>query len=107
MGEEGLKAKKSQVEVAMEENEKPTPDSVLERFSVPSTSSIHYHEIRSWNNSNATTAAVDGIDLSSLPIFAEFSSIKSNFVHLVAMMDTSDVPTVSLRSCSILPALRI
>ena len=50
MGEDGLKAKKSEVEKAMEENEKPAPDSMLERFSVPSISSIHYHDIRSWNN---------------------------------------------------------
>ena len=50
MGEEGLKAKKSEVEMAMQDNEKPTPDSVLEKFSVPSTASIHYHDIRSWNN---------------------------------------------------------
>ena len=82
--------------MAMQENEKPAPDSVLERFSVPSISSIHYHDIRSWNNSNATTAAVDGMDLSSLPMFTEFSGIKSNFVHLVAMLDTTDVPKVSL-----------
>ena len=50
MGEDGLKAKKSEVEKAMEENEEPAPDSMLERFSVPSISSIHYHDIRSWNN---------------------------------------------------------
>ena len=45
--------------------------------------------------SNATTAAQDGMDLSSIPFFTEFSSIKSNFVHLIAMLDSSDVPKVS------------
>ena len=50
LGEDGLKTKKTEMEMAMQENEKPAPDSVLERFSVPSISSIHYHDIQSWNN---------------------------------------------------------
>ena len=48
--------------------------------------------------SNSTTAAMDGMDLSSIPFFTEFSNIKSNFVHLIAMLDSSDVPTVNLLS---------
>ena len=41
---------------------------------------------------------MDGMDLSSIPFFTEFSNIKSNFVHLIAMLDSSDVPTVNLLS---------
>jgi hypothetical protein len=65
-------------------------DSIFKDYSIPSTSSIHFHAIRSWNSSSGDL--VNGIDLSSLPMFTQFSDVKSNFGHLIAVLDTSDAP---------------
>ncbi len=67
-------------------------DAIFKDFDVPSIASISFHKIRCWDSSTPSSSAVNGIDLSSLPMFAHFTDAKTNFAYLKAVLDTSAVP---------------
>ncbi|KAK4898883.1 hypothetical protein LTR27_003614 [Elasticomyces elasticus] len=101
LGEDGLKQKAEALKQALEENDKPIPESLLEKFQVPNTDSIHFIETTTARAGaardmgkleNHAQAIVDKDDTGS-PLFIHFEHIQSNFVRLSLSMCTSSIPT--------------
>ncbi|KAF5298438.1 hypothetical protein FQR65_LT01217 [Abscondita terminalis] len=99
LGEEGLAQKEDELNKAIEFNERPPPDSMLTSVPIPNINSINFHDITCYST---TSSNKKHIDLSNTPVFTYFDHLKSSFVYIVAMMDTSQIP---LESRPILPLL--
>lgn len=84
----GLAEKEEQLEKAIEFNETPPPDSMLTCVPIPSVKSINFHEVIRYTTLSSNQ---DHIDLSNTPVFTYFDHLKSGFVYLVALMDTSNI----------------
>ena len=101
LGPEGLKKLHERLEAAKKKNDEPIPASVLDRWSVPGTESIHFIESDTARAGYARSIGLgDGsaqklLDASSagqLPLFIQFEDVPSNFVHITAHIGTSQVP---------------
>ncbi|XP_065172046.1 uncharacterized protein C05D11.1-like, partial [Atheta coriaria] len=86
LGEEGLKKKDEMLEKAIAYNERPPPDSMLQSVPIPSVKSISFHSIERFSSKSEDKSR---IDLSKTPVFTYFDHIKSNFVYMFALLDTS------------------
>lgn len=99
LGVTGLEALQKRLEAAKAENDKEVPKTLLQRFEVPSTKSIHFI-----NTTTARSGAARNVDSlenpiqqlideeNDLPLFIHFEHIKSNFVSLKVVMGTEVVP---------------
>ncbi|KAK3859607.1 hypothetical protein Pcinc_034292 [Petrolisthes cinctipes] len=100
LGEEGLKMWKEKVEKAKEMNELPPPSDMLESVPVPSVASINYHPLKAYNNHMEVYPAPlfpsNLAQISQLPFKFQLDDIHSNFVEMIAVLDTVYLPT-SLR----------
>ncbi|KAK5124011.1 hypothetical protein LTR85_002208 [Meristemomyces frigidus] len=101
LGEAGLKKLAEKLKQAQDENNKPIPDSLLERFPIPSTDSIHFISTETARSgaakkmgklSNDAQKIIDRSDDGS-PLFIHFEHIPSNFVRVKLEFSTSSVPT--------------
>lgn len=104
LGDEGLKKLANKLEQAKAENNRPIPEELLERFTVPSTESIHFIETTTARSGaargdkplqNSIQKIIDA-EGSDLPLFIHFEHIKSNFAHISLLVSTEKI-TVRLR----------
>ena len=103
LGDTGLRALQKRLEAAKAENDKAVPKTLLQRFEVPSTKSIHFiNTITARSGAARNMGSLENpvqqlIDQENdLPLFIHFEHIKSNFVTLKVMMGTEVVP-INLR----------
>lgn len=79
LGEEGLKQKENELELAVAYNERPPPDSMLTSVPIPSLNSISFHDIVRYRTDLENRQR---IDLSKTPVFTYFDDVKSGFVYV-------------------------
>jgi len=100
LGEEGLQQLAEKLADAQAKNDKPIPDSLLEKFPVPSPTSVHFISTTTARAgrarhmgelSNDIQAIVDKDDHKS-PHFIHFEHIPSNFVRIKVNLCTGSVP---------------
>lgn len=103
LGDAGLRALQKRLEVAKAENDKAVPKTLLQRFEIPSTNSIHFIKTTTARSGaarnmgsleNPVQQLID--QEKDLPLFIHFEHIKSNFVSLKVVMGTEVVP-INLR----------
>ena len=103
LGAAGLNALQKRLEAAKAENDKEVPKTLLQRFEVPSTKSIHF--INTTTARSGTARNMGPLENSiqelideenDLPLFIHFEHIKSNFVSLRVVMGTEVIP-INLR----------
>jgi len=100
LGESGLKHLKEKLDQAQAENDKPIPDSILEGFPVPGTSSIHFIPTvtaraglaRKMGKLDNDIQRIVDKDDTDIPLFIHFEHIPSNFVRIKLIMCTTEVP---------------
>ncbi|XP_060071887.1 uncharacterized protein C05D11.1-like isoform X2 [Ylistrum balloti] len=92
LGEDGMKKLGERLEKATEENEKEAPEDVLTQVSVPDVSSIHFHHINSSSNLNPKTGNSNlKFPLDEVPFRFQLDDMKTNFVQISALLDSSSV----------------
>ncbi|XP_046403336.1 uncharacterized protein C05D11.1-like [Ischnura elegans] len=89
LGSKGLAEKERELTAATEENEKPPPESLLRGIPIPSISSIHFHPINSYTSDKDQLHP--SIDLASLPFRFHLDDLRTNFVYIFIVMDTSQM----------------
>ncbi|KAG7174925.1 Peptidase M16 inactive domain and insulinase-containing protein [Homarus americanus] len=98
LGDEGLKVWKERVEKAKETNEIPPPGEMLQSVPVPGLESINFHPLRAYANHLETQPNHGQPEpnlptlLSQLPVKFQLDDLHSNFVEIIAVLDTSAVP---------------
>ena len=104
LGPEGLLECEKRLEAAKEENDKEIPHSILAKFKVPPTDSIHFVTTSSarvgpalevGRPSNKYQTIVEK-DSENMPLFIDFEHIPSNFARVNLIMSTEQIP-VELR----------
>ncbi|KAF7534818.1 hypothetical protein G7054_g5918 [Neopestalotiopsis clavispora] len=100
LGPEGLEKRRKELEDAKKQNDVEIPDAVLEKWPVPGTESIHFIESLTARSglarslglaSNSAQKAIDDA-APGTPLFVQFESVPSNFVHITLHIGTSDIP---------------
>ncbi|EWZ48630.1 hypothetical protein FOCG_07077 [Fusarium oxysporum f. sp. radicis-lycopersici 26381] len=101
LGAEGLEKLAKRLEDAKKKNDEPIPASVVDRWSVPSTDSIHFIESDTARSGHARAVGlgsgsaqklIDGTTQGKLPLFIQFEDVPTNFVHITIHIGTSQVP---------------
>ncbi|KAI0865125.1 Metalloenzyme, LuxS/M16 peptidase-like protein [Xylaria cubensis] len=103
LGPEGLETLKQRLEEAKKLNDVEIPDTVLERWQVPPTESIHFIESQTARSGRARelgvrrNSAQEQVDRASaaapgLPLFIQFEDVSTNFVHITVHVGTGKVP---------------
>lgn len=99
-GEDGLKKLEERLEAAKKKNDEPIPPSVLDRWSVPSTESIHFIESDTARSGPARSLGlgkgpaqtrIDELPAGKLPLFIQFEDVPSSFVHITIHIGTAKV----------------
>ncbi|KAF7269964.1 hypothetical protein GWI33_017052 [Rhynchophorus ferrugineus] len=89
LGQDGLAEKATLLQKAIEFNDREPPKEMLTSVPIPSLKSIQFHSIVRYS----TESNPDGrLDLSKTPVFTYFDHLKTEFVFLYALLDTSKVP---------------
>ncbi|CAK1603337.1 unnamed protein product [Parnassius mnemosyne] len=88
LGETGLVEKGKQLEEAMEYNERPPPAGMLTSVPVPSCENLKCHKISTWSTDGEPCPY---FDLKELPLYTRVHSLKTNFVYINLILDTSNV----------------
>ncbi|XP_049872194.1 uncharacterized protein C05D11.1-like isoform X2 [Pectinophora gossypiella] len=88
LGEEGLARKAKELADAMEFNERPPPPGTLASVPVPSCSNLRCHNISSWSSDGAPCPHMD---LKQIPLYARVHSLKTNFVYINLILDTTSI----------------
>ncbi|EFR01668.1 cytoplasm protein [Nannizzia gypsea CBS 118893] len=100
LGPEGLEKLAEALEKAKRDNEEEEPTNLISGFTIPVADSVHFIQtitakagpaLESKRNDNDTQKLID-LDGSDIPLFIHFEAIPSNFVQLVLMISTEDVP---------------
>ncbi|KAL2257247.1 hypothetical protein VTK26DRAFT_445 [Humicola hyalothermophila] len=100
LGKEGLERLRERLAKAKENNDKPIPPEVIDRWPVPGTDSIHFIESASARSGRARSlgvldnAAQKVIDAApqGLPLFLQFEDVPSNFVRVTVHVGLSETP---------------
>ncbi|KAK3699539.1 hypothetical protein LTR37_016408 [Vermiconidia calcicola] len=100
LGEEGLKKLADKLEKAQAENDRPIPDSLLEKFPVPSTDSVHFiptttargGTARKMGELDNSIQEIVNKDDDGSPLFIHFEHVPSNFVRIKVDLCTGSVP---------------
>lgn len=87
IGEEGLAQKAARLQEAMDFNERPPPPGTLASVPVP-PSNFKCHKIDSWSTDGANCPH---FDLKEVPIYTRVHSLKTNFVYINLIFDTTSV----------------
>lgn len=86
---EGLKEKADILQKAIEFNDREPPKEMLTSVPIPSLKSIKFHNLDRYR----TDSNPDGrLDLSQTPVFTYFDHLKTGFVFIYGLLDTSKVP---------------
>lgn len=98
LGEEGLANKARALKNAIEKNNKPIPESVLQKWPVPGVESIHFIKSTTARSGLAKKLGSPENDVQRFidaeagsPLFVQFEDVPSNFVHLTVLLGTSEV----------------
>ncbi|KAL8288669.1 hypothetical protein RB597_000669 [Gaeumannomyces tritici] len=100
LGPEGLKKLAERLEAAKKKNEIAIPESVIDKWPVPGTESIHFIESSTARTGKAKAVGapagpaqklIDGVP-QGLPLFVQFEHVPSNFVHITVHIGTSPAP---------------
>ncbi|KAI0123454.1 zinc metalloprotease [Xylariales sp. AK1849] len=100
LGPEGIEKRRKLLEDAKKQNDVDIPDSVLEKWSVPGTESIHFIESLTARSglarklgltSNPAQKVIDAAE-SGAPLFVQFESVPTNFVHITMHVGASAIP---------------
>ena len=100
LGEGGLKKLAEKLEAAQAENDRPIPDSLLKKFPVPDTKSVHFIQTttaragtarRMGELDNDIQKIIDKDDAGS-PLFIHFEHVPSNFVRIALDLSTGSIP---------------
>jgi len=100
LGPEGLKKLQERVDQAKKKNDQTIPESVLDKWEVPGTESIHFIESGTARSGRARSLGVldneaqKVIDAAApgAPLFIQFEDVPSNFVHITVHIGTADAP---------------
>ncbi|KAI8627623.1 Metalloenzyme, LuxS/M16 peptidase-like protein [Xylariaceae sp. FL1651] len=100
LGLEGLEELKQKLEDAKVQNDVEIPTSLLEKWQVPATDSIHFIQSQTARSGLARklgvrdNSAQKQIDSASpgAPLFIQFEDIPTNFVHITVHVGTNKVP---------------
>ena len=104
LGPSGLKDLEQKLEQAKSENDKEIPRTLLEKFKIPDTSSIHFIDTTTARSGLAKEAGLlDNLpqkkideDTSNNPLFIHFEHVPSNFANVILLLGTESIP-LSLR----------
>ncbi|EGD96692.1 zinc metalloprotease [Trichophyton tonsurans CBS 112818] len=92
LGQEGLKSLADALEKAKRDHvEEPSTD-LMSGFTIPGTDSIHFIQTATAKAGYALKSKTTDSDGPELPLFVHFEGISSNFVQLILMISTEDVP---------------
>ncbi|KAI1821848.1 Metalloenzyme, LuxS/M16 peptidase-like protein [Xylaria intraflava] len=102
LGPEGLEKLSQSLEDAKKQNDVEIPASVLEKWPVPPTESIHFIESQTARAGLARklgvreNSAQKQIDLvaAGAPFFIQFEDVPTNFVHIAVHVGTNKVPVM-------------
>ncbi|KAJ8921035.1 hypothetical protein NQ315_015831 [Exocentrus adspersus] len=94
LGVNGLREKTETLEKAIEFNEREPSSDMLTSVPIPNLSSIKFHSITRYSTDSEKN---QDIDLAETPVFTYFDHLKTSFVYIFALLDTSSVPS-ELRS---------
>lgn len=101
LGPEGLQKLQERLDLAKKHNDQPIPDSVIDKWEVPGTESIHFIESQTARAGKARSLGVvdsaaqrvvDAAKPGQQPLFLQFEDVPSNFVRVVVHVSTADVP---------------
>uniref|UniRef100_U5EMA1 Putative zn2+-dependent endopeptidase insulinase superfamily n=1 Tax=Corethrella appendiculata TaxID=1370023 RepID=U5EMA1_9DIPT len=86
LGVDGLAKKAKELAEAMAKNEIPPPEEMLKKFPIPSIDEIHFHPLEIFKSTESKTPP--GINLQSLPVYAEAYNVHTNFVYMSVTLNT-------------------
>uniref|UniRef100_A0A8D8XF76 Uncharacterized protein C05D11.1 n=1 Tax=Cacopsylla melanoneura TaxID=428564 RepID=A0A8D8XF76_9HEMI len=89
LGKEGLAEKEALMMKSTEENEKPPPPEMLTCVPIPNINSINFHSIESFTSKSEKQHP--NFDVTNSPLFFQIDHIKTNFVYLFVLMDSSEL----------------
>ncbi|KAI0414168.1 Metalloenzyme, LuxS/M16 peptidase-like protein [Xylaria grammica] len=101
LGPEGLEKLKQQLEEAKKQNDIEIPATLLEKWQVPPTESIHFIESQTARSGlarklgvreNSAQKQIDRV-LAGAPLFIQFEDVPTNFVHIAVHVGTNKIPT--------------
>lgn len=100
LGPEGLEKLAAKLKAAIAKNDAEIPASILQKFAVPGTDSIHFHKSTTARSGLAKKlgAPENGIQrvidsqASEIPLFLQFEHVPTNFVHLSLHFGTAEIP---------------
>ncbi|XP_067661811.1 uncharacterized protein C05D11.1-like [Haliotis asinina] len=93
LGEDGLCNLGKLLEKATKENEIEPPEDLLTSVTVPDVGSIQFHPIiPAANHSKEAANKVPEFPLAEIPFMFQLDHIHTNFVQIVALLDSSTVP---------------
>ncbi|XP_031560013.1 uncharacterized protein C05D11.1-like [Actinia tenebrosa] len=99
LGDEGLAEKAKRLKTASDDNEIPAPVEVVSSIPVPSTSSIHFHPIKTFSNRHCCNSAKADQEASTclfpvqeIPFAFQLDHVMTMFVEITALFDTSVLP---------------
>lgn len=90
LGSEGLATKGEELADALEHNDRQAPLDLIMSVPIPDINSISYHSIQRYCNrgESAECGRFSG-DLERIPVRFQLDDVKTQFVYLYALMDTS------------------
>lgn len=100
LGPEGLEKLAAKLKAAIAKNDAKIPDTLLQKFSVPGTDSIHFHRSTTARSGlakklgtpeNQIQKVID-TKASDIPLFLQFEHVPTNFVHLSLHFGTAEIP---------------
>ncbi|XP_971907.2 uncharacterized protein C05D11.1-like [Tribolium castaneum] len=89
LGEEGLKEKGKLLEDAVTFNGRDPPADMITSLPIPSLKTINFHDIKRYRTDLDDRQQ---IDLSKTNVYTCFDHIKSEFIYLYALLDSTAVP---------------
>ncbi|XP_047509808.1 uncharacterized protein C05D11.1-like [Pieris napi] len=92
LGESGLAQKAKALQQAMEFNERPPPAGTLASVPVPSCENLKCHNLSTWATDSGPCPH---FDLKEVPLYTRVHSLKTNFVYINLILDTSQIDEVT------------
>lgn len=101
LGPEGLAKLGKTLDDAKAKNELPIPEEVIQRWSVPSTESIHFIKSTTaragrarglGTSENEAQVIIDNKGDGKHPLFLQFEHVPSNFIHITIHAGTNQLP---------------
>lgn len=94
LGSEGLAMKAEELAGALEHNDRQAPVDLIMSVPIPDINSISYHSIQRYcNRGEIVGCSRFSGDLERIPVRFQLDDVKTQFVYLYALMDTSLIPS--------------